>query len=89
MRDRPWFLWDVPVTEAELRVKLRTTDPDARAQWQARIMREACFSEVWRYLSVDEIVDNWEYIRRHLGRRRRFWEWLLDGWRSDGLIGAA
>jgi hypothetical protein len=89
MRDRPWFLWDVPVTEAELRVKLRSTDRDARAQWQACIMREACYGEVWQYLTLEDILENWEHIRRHLGRRRRFWDFLFDGWRKDGLLPAA
>jgi hypothetical protein len=89
MRDRPWFLWDVPVTEAELRVKLRTPDLDARAQWQACILREACFGEVWQYLTIEDVLANWTHIRRHLGRRRRFWEWLLDGWRKDGLLDPA
>lgn len=89
MRDRPWFLWDVPVSEAELRARLLTEDLDARAQWQARIMREATYGEVWRYLRLEDIISNWTYIRRHLGRRRRFWDFLLDGWRKDGLLAAS
>lgn len=39
--DRPYFLWDVPVTEAELRERLCDADPEVRAQWQGRVMREA------------------------------------------------
>jgi hypothetical protein len=88
MRDRPWFLWDVAVTDAELREKLKVADPDARAQWQARILREARFDEVWKYLTLEEVLGNWTHIRRHLGRRRGFWEFLLDGWRRDGLLSA-
>jgi len=42
VRDRPYFLLDVTITEAELRDRLRDPDPDTRAQWHARIMREAC-----------------------------------------------
>ncbi len=85
-KDKPWFLWDVDVSEAELRERLRQDDPDGRAQWQARIMREARFHEVWQYLTLDDVLANWPHIRRHLGRMRPFWDWLLRGWRDDGLL---
>ncbi len=86
MGDRPYFLWDVPEDEAGLREKLRGTDPDARAQWQAWVMAEARYDEVWRYLTLDEILRDWEHIQRHLGRSRPFWEFLLNGWRELGLL---
>lgn len=86
MKDRPYFLWDVPITESELRERLLDPDPDTRAQWQARIMREARFEEVWQYLRLADILENWPHIQRHLGRMRGYWEFLLNGWRDDGLI---
>ena len=88
-RDRPYFLWDVDVTEAELRARLRHPDPAIRAQWQGCLLREARFDEVWSYLTLDEVLRDWPLIQRHLGRRRDFWVWLLDGWRKDGLLPAA
>lgn len=84
--DRPYFAWDVNVTEAELRDRLRCSDADARAQWQGWIMAEARYLDVWRFLSLDEILRDWPHIRLHLGRKRAFWEFLLDGWRVQGLI---
>lgn len=86
---RPYFLWDVDVTEDELRARLRSPDPDTRAQWQGRILREARFDDVWRYLSLDDVLRDWPQIRIHLGRSRRFWEWLFQGWRDDGLLPSA
>lgn len=88
MRERPYFLWDVRTTEAELRERLHEADPDIRAQWQARIMREARFDDVWQYITLEDVLRDWEQIRRHLGRQRGFWEFLLQGWRDDGLIPA-
>lgn len=88
VRDRPYFLWDVDITETELRERLKQPDRDARAQWQARIMREACIGDVWSYLTLDEILRDWRDIYRHLGRRRGFWVFLIAGWRHDGLIPA-
>lgn len=88
MQDRPWFIWDVPITDAQLRERLRHPDADTRAQWQARVLREARYSEVWEYLSLQDVLDDWSAIERHLGRRRAFWSYLLDGWRKDGLLPA-
>lgn len=86
---RPYFLWDVDVTEDELRERLRSDDADTRAQWQRRILREARFDDLWRYLTLEEVLRDWPHIRLYLGRSRRFWEWLLQGWWDDGLLPSA
>jgi hypothetical protein len=86
MSQKPYFLWDVPIGEAELRERLHDGDPDTRAQWEARIMREARFDDVWRYVSLDDVLRDWKHIQRHLGRQRAFWEFLIQGWRDDGLL---
>ncbi len=84
--DRPWFLWDTDVSEAEFRSRLKHPDPLIRAQWQAALLREARVREVWQFLTLDDVLDSWLNIRVQLGRRRAFWEWALDGWRRDGLL---
>lgn len=86
MATHPYFLWDTPVTEAELRQRLLDPDPDIRAQWQGVIMREARFDDVWSYLTVTDVVRDWHRIRRHLGQSRAFWEFLLEGWRARGHL---
>ena len=52
-------------------------------------MREATFTEVFEYLTLAEIVRDLPHIERHLGRRRAFWNWLLEGFRHDGFLPAA
>jgi hypothetical protein len=88
MDERPWFLWDVQVTERELRERLRDPDPRIRAQWAGVILREATYPEVWKYVSLEQVLADWPHLERHLGRKRAFWQWLLRGWREDGLIPA-
>lgn len=88
MHEVPYFLWwdGTKVSEDELRAKLRSDDPAERAEWAGRVLREARYRDVWRYLSVDDVVRDWPRVKRHLGRKRAMWEMLLDGWRHDGFI---
>jgi hypothetical protein len=85
----PWFLRDTNVSEDELRARLRHPDALVRAQWQGVVMREARYREVFDYLTLEEITRDFEYIERHVGRRRAFWIWLLEGFRRDGFLPAA
>lgn len=84
----PYFLWwdGVEVSEDELLRRLRSPDAAERALWAGRVLREAKYGDVWKYLSLEEILRDWQLIRRNLGRRRAFWDSLLDGWRRDGLL---
>jgi hypothetical protein len=83
---RPYFLWDQQITYGELRQKLQSPDPDERALWMARVMREARYQDVWRLLRLRDVLALLPRIERHLGRMRGFWSWLIEGWRSDGLL---
>jgi len=83
---RPYFLWNEAITCAELRHKLAATDPDERALWIGRIMREARYQDVWKFVRLRDVLELLPRIDRHLGRTREFWRWLIQGWRDDGLI---
>ena len=83
----PYFNWDVAVTNAEVRAALAGSDEDARVFWIARILSEARYADVWRYVSLRrDVLPRWERLRPILGRRRGYWEFLVDGWRADGLL---
>ncbi len=84
----PYFLWDEPMTVAELRRRLATAPEAERIVLLARILREARDSEVWRFTSPPEVVRLWPRLSLHLGRRRPFWEFLLGHWRDQGFVGA-
>ncbi len=86
---QPYFVWDEPITYRELRQKLASPDPDERALWMGRVMREARYNDVWKLLRLRDVLELLPRIERHLGRSREFWRWLIAGWRSDGLIPGA
>ncbi len=83
---QPYFIWDEDITYAELARKLLSPDPDERALWMGRVMREARYQDVWKLLKLPDVLAFMPRIDRHLGRSREFWRWLIEGWRADGLI---
>jgi hypothetical protein len=83
----PYFLWDEPITVQELRTRLRMASRPERLRLLAKILREARDTEVWLFMSPDEVARSWCDLAGQLGRRRPFWEFLLEEWRRQGLLG--
>ena len=82
----PYFLWDEPMTVADLRGRLASASRPERLRLLAKVLREARDTDVWRFTSVDEVLSLWPLLSRHLGKRRFFWEFLINRWREQGLI---
>jgi len=82
----PYFLWDEPMSVRELRNRLQTASLPERVRLLAKILREARDTEVWKFTTLAEIIRLWPELLRQLGRRRRFWEFLLNEWNRQGLI---
>lgn len=83
---QPYFIWDQDITYRELRARLQSEDLDERALWMARVMREARYQDVFRLLTLGDVLVLLPRIEPRLGRMRAFWTWLIDGWRADGLL---
>jgi hypothetical protein len=83
----PYFLWDEPMALSELRARLDTADRAERLRLLGRILREARDTDVWRFTTPAEVIASWSELQRYLGRRRAFWEFLLQRWQDLGLDG--
>lgn len=83
---RPYFLWDEDVSIAELRAVLAGPDGPARDRLLGKMLREARDLDVWRFIRPSDVAAALDRLRPRLGRRYRFWRFLIDGWRSDGLL---
>ena len=82
----PYFLWDEPMTVAEFKERLRTGSPSEQTRLLAKLLREARDTDVWLFISPAEVWRRWPALEPRLGRRRGFWEFLLQAWRREGLI---
>ena len=81
----PYFLWDEPITLAELRRRL-SGSAEMRHRYLGVILREAREPDVWRFTTPQEVVREWAHLEPRLGRRREFWQFLLAKWRELGLV---
>lgn len=79
---RPYFLWDVDLTLEAFREKVKNPDPEVRAMWCGKLMRQAKPDDVFLFLTLADIRRDWPGIVRHLGRTLPFWTWLLDQWKE-------
>jgi hypothetical protein len=82
----PYFLWDNPMTMRELRERPVTASAPERTRLLGKIVREARDPDVWGFISPQELALLFDELAPHLGRRRRFWEFLLAAWREQGLL---
>lgn len=82
---RPYFLWDVDMTLERFRELLRDPNPETRAYAIGKLMRQARPDDVFSFVSVAEIRENWERLEGYLGRTREFWRWLLTTWQEQGV----
>jgi hypothetical protein len=83
----PYFTWDAPMANADIRRVLAEGPEEERTRWIAHILREARYEDVWAYVSLRrDVLPRWDQIRRQLGRRRAMWEFLIARWRALGRI---
>jgi hypothetical protein len=74
---RPYFLWDSDMSLDAFRSLLEHGDPDVRAHAVGKLLRQARTDDALTFVTPEGVARDWFRIRRHLGRRREFWEWLL------------
>jgi len=84
---RPYFLWDEDVSVGELRAAVRDrSDEGRRLRLLGKLLREARDLDVWTFVTPAEVAAALPLLGRRLGRRRGFWEFLINGWHDDGLL---
>jgi hypothetical protein len=82
----PYFLWDEPMTVGEIKYRLATSSEPERNRLLGKILREARDSDVWKFTTPGEVLENWTELSKHFGRRKAFWEFLFDRWKKAGLF---
>ena len=82
--ERPYFFWDYDITDDEVREILRVGEPSEKAWVISRILEHACWNDIWRYLTTDDIRRNFESLRFRRLQDRELWAYALDRWAKHG-----
>lgn len=53
---KPYFLWDYDMTEKDVRKILKEGNEFSRLWLVARILESAKYEDVWKYLTLDEVL---------------------------------
>lgn len=84
-RGRPYFAWDEDLTLAAFAALLRDRDPEVRAYYLGKLMRQAKPDDVFTFVTLDELVAAMPSVERYLGKTRDFWRWLVERWTETTL----
>ena len=83
---RPYFLWDCDLTLDEFIANLKHPDMPIRAYFAAKVMRQAKPDDVFTFLTLQQIAELWPNLKRYLGKKLEFWDWLLGIWEKQGHV---
>ncbi|MBI4668120.1 MAG: hypothetical protein HY747_02860 [Elusimicrobia bacterium] len=82
---RPYFLWEESLTLEQLKGILCEESP-RRYYYMARILHEADYNDVWKFIRPQDIAVHWRDIEPYLGNRREYWNFLLAEWHHADLL---
>ncbi|MBC8446527.1 MAG: hypothetical protein H8D78_02145 [Chloroflexi bacterium] len=81
---RPYFFWDYEITDEEIRRILRDGIPSEKAWIISRILEYAKWDDIWRYLTLADIRDNFAKLHFRWRQDRELWAYALDRWMRHG-----
>lgn len=77
--DRPYFIWDYDLTDADVRRILRRGNEVEKTWMTSRILESAKLNDVWSYLTLDQVRKNFPKLRLKKPIRDA-WAHALDVW---------
>jgi len=76
---RPYFLWDYDLTDKDVRRILRGSNETEKQWMMGRILASANYKDVWKYLSLKDIVSELPKLRMR-PEIKRAWERAIYVW---------
>jgi len=82
----PYFMWDYRYTVRQIKNALATGDEEKKIWLMAKIMRDARYADVWKFISLQDFLKYRQRLMPRLGREKAFWEFLYSRWIKQGII---
>lgn len=77
--ETPYFMWDYNLTNAQIKQSLKTGDEVEKKWLVGKILTHASFDDVWKYLSLKEVVSAFNNLRIS-SQTRKMWTSALKVW---------
>ena len=77
---RLYFLWDYDISDEDIRRILNSGSSSEKAWIITRILEYAKWDDIWRYLTVADIRENFEHLRFRRPQDSELWAYALDRW---------
>lgn len=77
--DKLTFLWDYNLTEEDVQKALRQGNDTTRHWLTSRILESAKYEDVWKYITPQQIAQNFSKLRLKPPVRRA-WQRALSTW---------
>ena len=83
----PYFMWDYRYTVGQIKEKLANGTESERLWLMAKIMRDARYCDVWKFISLQNFLKYRERLMKgRLGLLKGFWEFLYSRWIKYGIV---
>jgi hypothetical protein len=83
----PYFMWDYRYTVGQIKKILAEGGEDQRLWLIAKIMRDARYSDVWKFITLQDFLKYRERLKRgRLGWLKGFWEFMYSRWIKYGIV---
>ena len=79
---RPYFIWDYDLTDADIRAILGGDDEEQKAWLVARLLESARYEDIWQYISLAQLRAIFPKLQLK-PQVRAAWEFALQVWESD------
>jgi len=82
----PYFMWDYRYTVGEIKTILSEGTETERIWLMAKIMRDARYCDVWKFMSLQDFLKYRQQLMPRLGRQKGFWQFLYSRWLTYGIV---
>ena len=82
--ERLYFFWDYDISDEQVHDILRTGSSTEKAWVITRILEYAKWDDIWRYLTLADIRQNFEHLRFRRPQDRELWAYALERWTHRG-----
>jgi hypothetical protein len=79
-------MWDYRYSVGQIKNMLAQGDEAQRIWLMAKIMRDARYADVWKFISLRDFLKYRERLMPRLGREKAFWEFLYSRWLKQGIV---